>query len=447
MRDQWLPLILDRGDIPSVDDRASSWFAGVEAFLLNNAQPAKVAVYLGLVLLLLGRGVPWAGSVYAGRMIAHEKGYVTTEANGIKVWFDADASPASSLRWLRSVGPIHHLDLANTKVGDLGLQALPRSDTLTILKLEDTQVTARALPSLARFPNLRELSLYNTPLGSLEALPTWAALQVLDLANTGIQDRDLARLSPLITLEELDLSNNPITGSGLSHLVALSRLRTLSMKNTALSDVTLTELPPLPLLEVLSLYGIPIKGSTLGHLRSFESLRSLNLAYTELDDAGLSQLPPLRNLTEIFLTSAVNISGLSFSVLGGIPALEKLWLKDTRVGTSTLKHLSMLQNLRILALPGTKIGPGSLAYLRRLARLKELYLGTTDITDDDLHDVLEMPLLEKLYLPANPQITDRGLLLLRELHSLRELNIERTGTSQKAREEFQRARPDVKLIW
>jgi hypothetical protein len=43
-------------------------------------------------------------------------------------------------------------------------------------------------------------------------------------------------------------------------------------------------------------------------------------------------------------------------------------------------------------------------------------------------------------------VTDAGLLLLRDLTSLRELDLERTQVSAAAIEELRRARPEIEIV-
>jgi len=445
MAARWQRLLLDETEVPLIDERPDGKFVGLEAFLLNNAAPAKVCVYSSLFLLLTIYGIPFGASIYANRLVSRDGGYVTSEVRGVKVQFDAKARPGASLAWMKSIGPVYQLDLAETKLDTGALRTLPPLPGLEILSLGKTGITKDVLPYLSRFPNLRELSLVDNPLKGLDGLPRLAGLRDLDLDNTGIDDSDLAQLARLLELRDLDISNNPITGSGFPQLAPLVRLETLKLESTGLDDASMRSLPALPRLRELSLYGTRIKGTGLRHLEAFSALQSLDLSYTTLDDEGLAHLPALPQLTELMLTSVKRLTGTSFSsTLGRFPMLQELWLKDTSVETRALISLTLVPKLRILALPGTKVGPGSLFHLRPLRELRELYLGETGVTDDDFVHLVGLP-IRKLWLPGNVQLTDKALLAIRELRELRALNLERTSVTEAGLRRFRQSRPEVKI--
>jgi Leucine-rich repeat (LRR) protein len=445
MRENWVPIILEGREAPPVDQRSPGGLTGVKAFLLNNSRPIKLVTYILLIALLYSKATPLATSVYASQLISREKGYISKDKHGAKVWFDENAEPTKSIRWLVAVGPISELDLDGTHVTDTEIGELPRDDSLAVLKLGKTKLTHYGLHSLSQFPQLKRLTLFDDALGSLDGFPKLPKLETLDLENTGIRDRDLELVSKLTTLRNLNISGNSIEGPGLRNLSSLTKLSELVLDDTSsLDDGSLENLPPLPSLTKLSLSGLPINGFTLIHLGQFERLSSLDLSYSDIRDSALSHLPELPQLRELMLTG-VNVDGSGFGAVGHLNSLEELWLKDTHVTNIGLTYLSGLKRLRILALPGTKITSGGLVSLAGLPALEELYLGGTEVSDRDLSDLRLIPRLRVVYLPQNPQITDAGLLALREVKGLVELNIERTGTTKLAQEEFRKARPGVKL--
>jgi len=80
-------------------------------------------------------------------------------------------------------------------------------------------VTAAALRTLAGFPNLERLSLWNVPGIDDAAAPGLASLPSvtsLDLSNTGVGDRTLAALATLPNLQRLYISDTSVTAGGLA---------------------------------------------------------------------------------------------------------------------------------------------------------------------------------------------------------------------------------------
>jgi Leucine-rich repeat (LRR) protein/pimeloyl-ACP methyl ester carboxylesterase len=448
MRNEWVPILIEGTEASPADCRTPSALAGIGAFLLNNSRPLKILAYSGFIASLIGWGWPSARSAYAAQIVSKERGYITRDArHRARVWFDENADPSTSIRWLAAVGSIDQIDLDSTKIHDSDVEALPRIEGLTALALGNTKITKRALSSLARFPNLKSLSLANDALNSLDGLPGFPMLERLDLENTGIHDADLASIARFRSLRQLDLSGNEIEGTNLHVLSTLTNLIDLDLgNNQALDDDTLRDLSVFTSLQKLSLSGSGLEGDGLKELVAFPKLWSLNLAFSDITDAGLAYLPVLPRLKELMLTGT-NVTGKGFTSIGKQVSLEELWLKDTQVTNAALLELSPLKSLKILALPGTKIKPGALSNLRALSNLEELYLGGTEITDADLASLRDLPRLRVLYLPQNPQISDAGLLTLQSILTLQELNIERTGTSRNAKQAFKIARPRVKLVF
>ena len=449
MSRHWVPLLFgDTAATPAVDERPGHWRAGIQAFLLNNAAPLKLLSYAALAGAIWFWGGSYAARQFAMRAVTREMGYIATDGGKEKLWFNEKADPSESIHRLAALGPLHEIDLAATKVTDDDLLALPPSPTLAVLKLGKTAVTARSLSALDRFPQLRELSIFDAPLRELPGrLPPLRRLRTLDLENTGIDDADVAALAPMAALEELDLTNNEIRGPGLAHLQSCTALRKLKMSSNLINDDGLAAVGRLTRLRALDLESNPLQGRELARLAPLRELESLNLSFTSIDDEGLSHLPAFPRLKELLMTSDVKVTGSTFAAIGALRSLEELWVKDTRVNAAALEHLVGLPNLRILALPATKVGPGALARVKEMKGLKELYLGANNLANADIQELADMPSLQVLYVPLNPDITDAALEAIARLPRLRELSIEQTSTTATGRARLQKARPSLKILF
>lgn len=133
---------------------------------------------------------------------------------------------------LASLQDLRFLSLAETRVGDAGLQHLIGLTKLRELHLDHSEVTDAGLAVLADLPNLR----------------------ILDLKGTRISDAGLAHLGGLHHLKGLYLTRTAITDNGLLHLQPLSNLETLILWDTAISDAGLHYLRPLTRLKELILW-------------------------------------------------------------------------------------------------------------------------------------------------------------------------------------------------
>ena len=398
MVDRWIPLLLNVAPIDPVDQRSTSWLTPVETFLLKNAKPTKLIGYAATILILVTVITPRVARLYAMRTISSAGGLVHLDEDGLSATFDSNTNPGAAVKWLRTIGPIHTLDLAETNFNDKDLLGLPANKDLAKIDLTDTEVTGDGLKHLVDFPGLVELTLSNTHPGSLVSLPALPRLRLLSLQGAVVRDDDLAWIGKLTTLEELDLSDTGITGSGFSYF---------------------------------------------GNLFS---LRRLLLSGTHLNDSGLKRLPPLPKLQDLAIERVASLKGSGFTSVANQLSLEVLSVKDSGVDSSAFRDFSRLTKLRYIAAPGTAISSEAVPILARLPKLQKLYIGGTLIKDRDLHTLSGAPTLEVLWVPANPQLTDTGLKYLVAARPLKELNVSATNTSESERANFKRLRPDVHLL-
>jgi DNA-binding response OmpR family regulator len=135
---------------------------------------------------------------------------------------------------LDSLRDLRFLSLAETKVGDKGLQHLLALQELEELHLDHTEITDDGLALLEALPNLRILDLKGTRVSDagLAHVSRLSRLKGLYLTRTGITDDGLAQLKTLTQLETLILWDTEIGDPGLQHLGVLQQLKELILWNT-----------------------------------------------------------------------------------------------------------------------------------------------------------------------------------------------------------------------
>lgn len=106
-----------------------------------------------------------------------------------------------------------------TRITDLGLAKLARLKKLQQLDLSGSAITPAGLKTLAGFPELHRLSLWNVMAIDDSAASQLAALGTLtslDLSNTTVSDQALATLGKLPNLKRLYVSETHITADAIA---------------------------------------------------------------------------------------------------------------------------------------------------------------------------------------------------------------------------------------
>jgi len=164
------------------------------------------------------------------------------------------------------------LDLLSTEIDDRDLGNLLESlQDLRFLSLAETRVGDRGLDHLTSLSHLQELHLDHTRITDqgLEKLSALPSLQILDLKGTGISDQGVARLSGLVGLTGLYLTRTAITDAALAHLSSLTNLETLILWDTAVTDAGLVHLRPLGKLKELILWNTGVTQEGVERLQPY----------------------------------------------------------------------------------------------------------------------------------------------------------------------------------
>jgi CheY-like chemotaxis protein len=169
----------------------------------------------------------------------------------------------------------------------------PRLQSGQKLDLLSTKISDRELGNLlSSLDDLRFLSLAETRVGDagLQHLQSLTHLQELHLDHSDITDEGLKLLSTLPMLEILDLKGTRITDAGLAHVGRLARLKGLYLTRTAITDAGLEHLRSLTDLETLILWDTGITDAGLEYLKPLQRLREVILWNTRVSQQGADSL-------------------------------------------------------------------------------------------------------------------------------------------------------------
>ncbi|MDP6356732.1 MAG: hypothetical protein QF473_16595, partial [Planctomycetota bacterium] len=221
------------------------------------------------------------------------------------------------------------------------------------------------------------------------------------------------------------LGETPSRGNGIR--IPKENLWFIQPKNQRLLDDDLREIASqmskksIPGLSLAFCTRITDEG--LSHLSASTSLKLLSLENLRISDRGLSHLMGLRGLNHLSLRNCRKVTDVGLSRLKALTHLQTLDLGRTRVGDSTLALLKVFTNLAELSLTYTKASDTGLKELGSLKVLNRLDLSLTHISDNGLSYLAASRHLRELSLAGCKQITDAGLVHLKDLKNLETLKL------------------------
>ncbi len=321
------------------------------------------------------------------------------------------------------------IDLASERASanDETVRWLLRFPQLKRLRLAVNTVSPETLSDLKTLVEMEELLLQDATIDDqqittvLRSMPALRRLTMRRLSK--VTDRGLAAISDCSQLEVLALIEmSQISGAALQPLSQVPQLRSLDLRNCgqlALADFE--QLTSLAGLSELKLGGPAVTDDVLSVAAGLPSLVSLTIEDAQISGQGLQRLAQtpgvatrLRSLT---IARCFGVTDDTLDMLGSLPVLETLSLRDIMLTGSFLKSLdeSLGQSLE-----------------------KPLSLTTLVVTDAFLTDEAIAPLpriapgLRRLDLRGNQGVTDQSLDVFRQLPQLKDLQLQGTGVSDPA---------------
>ncbi len=193
------------------------------------------------------------------------------------------------LKHLAGLENLKVLVLDGAWVSDDGLAHLPKA-SIQELYLKATSIGD---DGWKQFPNLRKLRVAQTQIGDvgLENLKAIKSLEELDVSETSlITDAGLAHIGAMKNLRKLNLWKVPVTDAGVAHLATLKKLKWLNLDQTFVTDDGLKHLTGMTELEFLHLGSTPVTDEGLPQLESLKALKDLKVTRTGATGAGVAKL-------------------------------------------------------------------------------------------------------------------------------------------------------------
>ncbi|MBQ1454787.1 MAG: hypothetical protein IIZ25_02935 [Thermoguttaceae bacterium] len=324
------------------------------------------------------------------------------------VFTDEMIEPLTACQKLNSV------TINNADITAAGLESLAKLPELTMLDIRrDLKLDNAALAVLASMPKLTELHAhYNSFTNSgMNKIAKAVTLKKVDVRGcSDVSDNGAKYLAKLPELEELQFRFS-ITNAGVEHLTAAQKLTFVEFQDCG--DITDAAVPFFQQMPAL-------KG-----LRIFRCKGFLDPAV-----AGVAALP----LTRLELRD-LNVSNEGIAALKNNTTIKTLELSelasvDAAGLTDALSGLKDLEKASFFSIPLNNDALAGLA--ANSPNLKSLQLRAVAVTDEAIDSVLKFKNLETLDLRENAGLTADALAKLGAMASLKTLYLKGTGITDKS---------------
>jgi Leucine-rich repeat (LRR) protein len=323
----------------------------------------------------------------------------------------ATGTAATLAAWIRSLGGtavvqqghIVEISLASTQATDADLVHLKGLSRLRKLNLRGTQAGDLGLRNLGlERCALTDLELGNTTVSDvgLDAVASCVNLRRLGLGYTLVQGDGLAKLATPGTLIDLDFKGNGLSENGAEAIAHLRKLQRLDLSYSDVADKHLASLANLENLTYLDLTATDIGDEALAALRPLRNLSELMLNYGRFTERGLKSLQALTRLTRLELVHTRTTDG-ALEALSALKNLSRLNLDYTAVTEKSLPYLAAMQSLTDLSLDTAAITDAGIESLKSFRQLRRLNLYHTFATENAVESL-------KKALPECRVTWDRG---------------------------------------
>jgi hypothetical protein len=204
----------------------------------------------------------------------------------------------------------------------------------------------------------------------------------------------------------------------------------------------------------VNLRGSFVSDSDLDHVAALEHLERIDLSHTRVSDLGLQRLRGLRQVRDLNLFYAEQVTDEGLAAVKAWPRIERLNFRGTKVTDNTLALLAGKDSIRALDIGFAEVTDSGLQHLVKLKGLRELAFGGNKMTEVGLEVLRALPNLTHLDLSGKQRtdsglwfvgVTDIGLDPVASLAQLEALNLAGTQVSARGVEKL-RALKNLKRL-
>jgi Leucine-rich repeat (LRR) protein len=294
------------------------------------------------------------------------------------------------------------------------------------------------------------------------------------------------RVLVLFTILPLFAGSSPDWVDGIGGKIdrdAAGEVIGLRLRGTWVTDTELLDVARLPKLERLDLSHTRITDEGLLHLKPAKQIRDLNLYYAEqITDQGMTAIRDWKNLKRLNVRGTRIFDG-TLAIVSGLTQLEALDIAYTQVTDNGLDGLVPLTKLKELSIGRSKLNKNALEVLRLLPTLEYLDLGGphpgsggyrakagtpmpeevpraiselkqlrvlklsySEITADGLRILATLDQVEKLSLTGSSHVDDRTMAELAKWKSLKYLDVQGTKVTLEGVAVLEKAKPGIVIL-
>lgn len=363
------------------------------------------------------------------------------------------------LKELAKLGRLKTLMLNRTQITNEGLRHVAKLSRLDLLEIKGTRINDEGLEHLAPLKHLTHVDLFETNVTG-RGMAHWTCDNLRDLIadDTLFDDDGAALLARFPELRSLSLDETYITGGGGQHIAkAVPRLDDLSLDGTWVDNAALTEIAKLPHLETLNVLDCPIDDAGVASLAGAPNLGHVSLDENISGNAKLDLFRTCPNLDHLKVPGGVThdawghsalrrgaqssityfsaIPGSSFTnedwhTITQATVLQNVSVSNTNLDDTALAQLAALPVLTSLTAAGCPITDDGMESLVAAGKLNYLDLSRTRVTTAGIERLSQSKTMTRLLLSGCSAIDDTAIDAFLRMPGLTELDL--TGTQVTA---------------
>jgi internalin A len=305
-------------------------------------------------------------------------------------------------------------------VKDVDLKSLKRFGNLVAINLEYCKLTDADATHLGTMPQLLHLNLAFTDIQSLDSFGSLANLSTLNLDGTRVNDAAMKGISMFPRLSLLNIWIDSVTDAGVKEAAKVARLDFISVPDSTTKSGLLA-LCALDHLQAMSLNWSVIDEDGFSHIVAHKGLKHLDLRRAKVPELSKTRIANLTELESLYLPrTATNSDLVSIAALRALESIDAC--ESSEINGEGIKALVGLPNLRSLNFERTQLTDAALQEIGKIFSLKELNLERTGTSDRGLSYLTGLQQLHKLNLSGN-KLTGASWDSLSKFAQLTELDL------------------------